>query len=123
MGRAEKRFWRIAGTLAILGALTAFLLYIYTWNFYYTTLPGFPDKAAARVYVDNFHGFARYETRGEHARLHAFDQLSEALAFLVVVGGAIHEWRARRANRQQLGAPVSTSPLPRKGPPSGAGPA
>jgi hypothetical protein len=102
----------------VTAAVIAFLSYVYTWNTYYDTLPGSPDKAAGRVYVDNFHGFARYETRGEYARLHTLDHLSEVLVFLLVVGGAIHHWRTRRPSRQQLAAPLSPSASPRRDRPS-----
>ena len=78
-------------------ALLSLLWYVHIWAVYYDTLPRSPDKVTGRVYPDNFHGIAVYETREERLRLHAVGYLSEALVFLVVSVGLLNEWRARRA--------------------------
>ncbi len=100
MSALEKMLWRIGAAVTIAAAVIAFGLYIYTWNTYYDTLPSSLDRASGRVYVDNFHGFARYENRQEYTRLHTLNDLSEALVLVVLAGVAIHEWRERRVNRE-----------------------
>ena len=102
MSTAEKRLWRIAGLLVLAGAVITFLSYVYTWKVYYDTLPHSPDKATGRIYADNFHGFARYETRREQARLHTLDDSSEALVFLLILGAALHEWRAKASKDKTI---------------------
>ena len=70
-------------------------LCVYLWNTYYDTLPSSPDKAAGRVYVDNFHGFARYETRQERFRLHALDNSWSVLTIIFILAEGLREWRLR----------------------------
>jgi len=101
MSALEKMLWKIGAAVTIAAAVVAFGLYFYTWNTYYDTLPSSPDKASGRVYVDNFHGFARYENRQEYNHLHTLDDLSEALVLVILAGVAIHEWRKRKEKREE----------------------
>jgi hypothetical protein len=96
MSSTEKKLWGVAGVTTVAVALIAFLSYLYTWELYYKTLPHSADKTAGRVYADNFHGFARYETPSEYLRLHRIEDLSEVFVFLVVGGGVLYEWRVRQ---------------------------
>jgi hypothetical protein len=98
MRRTESKIWKVVGIIAIAATVIAFASTLYIWNFYYDTLPHNPDKASGRIYVDNFHGFARYETRQEYARLHILNQLSGGLVALVIIGAAVHDWRRRRTD-------------------------
>lgn len=100
------KFWKVVIIPLVLAAVISQLYYVHLWNVYYDRLPHSPDVAAGRVYADNFHGFARYETREEHFRLHAIDYSSEGLAFVAVLVAVAHEWRLRRGtprNRGQTG--------------------
>jgi len=95
MDQLEKELWRLAGVVTVAAAVIAFALYVYMWKTYYSTLPSLPDRTVGRIYVDNFHGFPRYESREEYIRLHSLGRLSEALVFGIMVGVAIYEWRVR----------------------------
>ena len=92
-----QKLWRVARFVLLAVVVVVAVAYFYLWNVYYETLPRSPDSAVGRVYADNFHGFVLYETRQEFVRLHALEYSWEALAFVVVLGEALHEWRTRRA--------------------------
>jgi hypothetical protein len=93
--------WKIVKVAVIVVALLDFFWCWHVWNVYFDTLPRSPDRAAGRVYVDNFHGIPMYETREEHNRLRALDHSSEALIVIVLLGATFHEWKAGRTKARR----------------------
>lgn len=76
-------------------ALISHFGYVQMWDRYFDTLPHSPSQATGRIYADNFHGVALYETREERIRLHLLDYTSEGLFFLVIAVAGLFEWRSR----------------------------
>lgn len=71
------------------GFAVTFVWYLYLWHAYYKMLPHLPDRAAGRVYADNFHGVVLYETRRQYVRLHTLEHAGEVLVLLIIVVGGL----------------------------------
>ena len=95
MGAKTGRAWTILRIVLLSAIVISVASYVYLWNTYYDALPSSPDKAAGRVYVDNFHGFARYESPKERFRLHALDNSWTALTIIFILAEGLREWRLR----------------------------
>src|SRR5258708_37926606 len=96
MSLDRRKLWTIARVTVSVATLIDAFWYWHIWNVYYDILPRSPDKASGRVYVDNFHGIAIYETYEERRRLQVLDYSSEALTLIILSGAAVHTWRAGR---------------------------
>ena len=109
----QRKVWKVYFLTLAVAALLAMFGYEYLWNQYYETLPSSPDRAAGRIYRDDFHGFARYETRTERFLLRGVGELEMVTVFLIflsLIGR--QEWREWR-NRRARSSP--TARLPRTG--------
>jgi hypothetical protein len=102
------KLWKGVMMALSAAAVLALFSYVVVWSAYFDRLPRFPDRAAGRVYVDNFHGVAVYETCEERFRLHALEDASEALIALAILAGVLADQWARRsgASRRERGARV-----------------
>jgi anti-sigma-K factor RskA len=92
----EARVWKGALIALSAAAVLALFSYMALWRAYFDRLPRSPDKVAGRVYADNFHGVAVYETHEERFRLHALENASEVLIALAIVAGVLDDRRVRR---------------------------
>jgi hypothetical protein len=83
------RLWAALRSTLVGLCMAALLGYFYLWNAYYDVLPSAEDRAAGRVYADNFHGRVLYENSAERFRLHALSSLGEILAVLAISAEAL----------------------------------
>lgn len=93
----KAKVWKRALVALSVAAILVLFSYMALWDHYWDTLPRSPDQAAGRVYVDNFHGVAVYETRQERFRLHALENASEILIALTAVAGIVWDRKTRRS--------------------------
>lgn len=99
----SRLIWKVTVSSLIVALMIDLFWAWRVWNVYYETLPHSPDPRTGRVYRDNFHGVAIYETGEEHRRLQMFQYSSEGLVVVLLSAAAINQWRDIRAKSRSAG--------------------
>jgi hypothetical protein len=109
MRLTREKFWRgVAAVLSIL-ALGGVVWSFQIWDQYWERLPRAPDRAAGRIYPENFHGVIIYENDQERFRLHAIQNSAYGSFGLAVVISVLCDWKWPRKDKFSMssGRPYS----------------